>query len=63
MKWPMTFCKPGKMYVDKCEQCGEEDIPLVEFGPDYDYEQSPVKICKECLQKALDILKNNDSGG
>ena len=40
-----------------CDECGESVSPLVHIGEEPDYEVRYVRLCGDCLRKALKMLK------
>jgi len=40
-----------------CHECGSESWDVVQLGEEPDYESNTANICRSCLEKALDKLK------
>jgi hypothetical protein len=42
----------------KCSECGTQNVPVVEVGEEQDYESATAWLCKECVSKAFDLMRN-----
>ena len=38
----------------ECDECGSNNVPVVQVGEESDYNSNTANLCKECLAKALD---------
>ncbi len=43
-----------------CDECGKESDILVVIGQEPNYESDTASICKNCLEKALEMVKDSN---
>ena len=44
----------------ECDECGKYCNAVVEIGVEHTWESVPAIICKDCLEKALKLLTDNE---
>jgi DNA-directed RNA polymerase subunit M/transcription elongation factor TFIIS len=42
-----------------CYECGKDKDIILQLGEEPDYESATTYICAECLQKAVNLIKNH----
>lgn len=43
-----------------CHECGNDSEIIIQLGEEPDYDSATVKICQECLKKALSLCCSQD---
>ncbi len=45
-----------------CEECEKDCDILIQLGEEPDYESATVCVCKDCLNKAIDLFHTDEGG-
>ena len=44
----------------RCDECGSEEVPVVQVGEEPDYESNTAILCESCLTQAVSLFTNKE---